>query len=96
MEIDTNFHRLQIGQTLCYHIGFLAKDREDKHFKYKTSKDGKLIKDWLSFTDDAAALQNAGNMAMRMSCSYDGTGELELKQRKLSDGIYQYLARRVR
>ena len=77
-KINTNFTKAKVGETLCYHIGLLARDR-----LYKLE------------------LSNVANAIFKKSTAIQiddtfGTGEFELKQKKLGNEKYAYLAKRIK
>lgn len=88
MKIDTNFNSVKLGEQICYHIGFLAIDRDAKEHG--------------EFTDKARELQQVANAASGKSTAFcdklgkQGTGEFELKQYRISNMSYMYLAKRIK
>lgn len=77
-KINTNFTKAKVGETLCYHVGLVAKDRI---FNPELSNVANAI-----FKKSTAIQINDKN----------GTGEFELKQKKLGFHRYAYLAKRIK
>ncbi len=104
MHINHNFTNTKIGETICYHVGNLAADRVEQEVVTGLSPKGNIVKRYLGYTQDAIVLQNVSNDLYRRSCAIwqedsgariTGTGEFELKQQKLGDNKYAYLAKRI-
>jgi hypothetical protein len=74
-----------VGETICYHIGNLAYDRQDRE---------RLTPFY--FTDEAKILQTVADSIYNRSTANLCTQEFELKQRKISVDKYEYLAKRIK
>lgn len=83
VSMHKEFDLLKVGETCCYHVGDLASDR---------SRDKTLDK----AADEAFRMSAAYHVSVNGLPAPQGTGELELKQKKVSEGAYMYLAKRVK
>lgn len=91
MDINTNFNSVKLGETVCYHIGLLAGDREGELVTAKGSA--------RRTTQQSIQLDRVAREILNRSTTKQpeaGSGEFELKQKRLAPYAYAYLAKRIR
>lgn len=91
-KIDTDFQKVKKGETICYHIGHLIKDRSEKKRELKINKNGKEILKKANFTERAITIQKIADKIYAYAC----LGEFELKQERLGVDQYAYFAKKVK
>ncbi len=83
MEINHNFTQTKVGESICYHIGLLARDRDAKEAPNK-------------FTDEAKIIQSVASSIYNRSTANQCSGEFVLFQKKISPDVYAYMAKRIK
>ena len=103
-EINHNISSVKLGETICYHIGYLAIDREKRvHIGEKVLKTGKIKILYGELINDAVTIDKVAAQLYKCStASWDeaqfqqyGTGEFILFQDRLGYLDYAYLAKRI-
>ncbi len=82
-EVNYNFNKVKLGETICYHIGNIGEARQE------SAPGG-------GFTDNAKVIETMATSIFNRSTAMDCTGEFELKQVRLEFNTFAYLAKKIR
>ncbi len=92
MQLFQEFDKVHLNVTICYYVGNLAVDSWGNNKKSNILRNLAIRALQLS----TGTWRTTGTASDPVGLLVEGSGEFELKQKKLENGNYAYLAKRIK